>query len=253
MQVVMPQKKPVLLTSTDWLKLVGITAFLIDHAGLFFIENDDWWRMAGRIAAPIFFFLIGFARSRNIPLSWLLWGVALTLMDWWIDGGQDFTLNILLNFAFVRLALRGIDRWASQPWQLALVALIAILLLPWADTIFEYGAEGWLWALFGYTQRLWRHGDMAYAYRRIMFAGVAALFYVVAESAEHQFENFEALALAFITLALAIALLGFDRTVRTVQPPSFLAKPLVWISHYSLAIYAISLFLMQDVFYVFPW
>jgi len=55
MQVVMPQKKPVLLTSTDWLKLVGIAAFLIDHAGLFFIESDDWWRMAGRIAAPIFY------------------------------------------------------------------------------------------------------------------------------------------------------------------------------------------------------
>jgi hypothetical protein len=39
--------------------------------------------------------------------------------------------------------------------------------------------------------------------------------------------------------------------VSTLQPPRALAPFVVWLSRYSLEIYAISLFLMQDIFYVF--
>lgn len=251
MQVVMPQRSPVRVSSTDWLKLVGIAAFLIDHTGLFFIEDDEWWRILGRIAAPIFFFLIGFARSRNIPLSWIVWGVILTGIDWWMDG--DFTLNILLNFAFSRLALRLLDKaeHKSLPWFLGAAALFSILMLPFADFIFEYGAQGWLWALFGYAQRSWRDGHAPFEKMRFAFGFIAAFAYAFVEIEWHDFEGIEAVGCALVVLGLTLVLLRFNRAVSPWQPPAFLAPAIVWLSHYSLEIYAISLFLMQDIFDVF--
>jgi hypothetical protein len=251
MQVVMPQRSPVRVSSTDWLKLVGIAAFLIDHTGLFFIEDDEWWRILGRIAAPIFFFLIGFARSRNIPLSWMVWGVILTGIDWWMDG--DFTLNILLNFAFIRLALRLLDKaeHKSLLWFLGAAALFSILMMPFADFVFEYGAQGWLWALFGYAQRAWRDGYAAFEKMRFALAFIAGLTYAFVEIEWHDFEGLEAVGCALVVLGLTLALVRFDRSVSTLQPPRALAPFVVWLSRYSLEIYAISLFLMQDIFYVF--
>ena len=60
-------RAPVPVTTTDLLKLAGLTLVLIDHYGLFFDPNADWWRVVGRGAAPVFFFLIGFARTRTVP------------------------------------------------------------------------------------------------------------------------------------------------------------------------------------------
>lgn len=245
----MPQRTPIRVTSTDWLKLVGITAFLIDHYGLFFVLDDEWWRIVGRVAAPIFFFFIGFAKSRSIPTSWIVWGLILTGADWWIAG--DFTLNILLNFALIRFALRWVDQVAATPLKLGAVAAASLALLPFAAQFFEYGAEGWLWAWFGFAQRAWRNGDVGFAKARFAFAFVAAFTYAFVEIEEADFEGIEAVGLALITLGLTLALLAFKRTISAIQPPALIAPIIVWISQYSLEIYAISLFLMQDIFYVF--
>ncbi len=55
----------------------------VDHTGYFFIEDADWWSVCGRMAAPVFCFLPGYARSRTVPLHWLGLGVILTLLDSW--------------------------------------------------------------------------------------------------------------------------------------------------------------------------
>src|SRR6476646_6536846 len=54
--------------NTDWLKTAAIIAVAIGHFGHFFMENDHWWAVFGRVAAPAFFFLQGYAESRTIPL-----------------------------------------------------------------------------------------------------------------------------------------------------------------------------------------
>ena len=56
---------PARVGTTDWWKLAGLALVLADHYGLFFDPDTDGWRVVGRIAAPIFFFLIGFARTRR--------------------------------------------------------------------------------------------------------------------------------------------------------------------------------------------
>src|SRR3712207_6715418 len=94
------------VTTTDLWKLLGLLFVLVDHYGLFFVEDQTWWRLFGRIAAPIFFFLIGFARTRTVPWTWIAFGAALTVMGYVTLGGlKQITLNILLNFALLRLVV----------------------------------------------------------------------------------------------------------------------------------------------------
>src|SRR4029077_18161230 len=68
--------------NTDWLKTVAIIAVAIGHFGHFFMENDHWWAVFGRVAAPAFFFLQGYAESRTIPLNWI-WSSSMQKWPKW--------------------------------------------------------------------------------------------------------------------------------------------------------------------------
>ena len=50
---------------TDWLKCAALVCAMLDHFGHFFMDDDRWWGVVGRLAAPTFFFLIGYAATRN--------------------------------------------------------------------------------------------------------------------------------------------------------------------------------------------
>jgi hypothetical protein len=65
-------------------------------------------------------------------------------------------LSNLLSFALIRLALPYVRAFLQRHCWVAFVLLVAALLalLPIAGKIVDYGAEGWLWALFGLCQRI---------------------------------------------------------------------------------------------------
>src|SRR3954451_10453286 len=130
------------VTTTDLWKLVGLLLVLIDHWGLLFAD-DPSWRVVGRGAAPIFFFFIGLARTRRVPWSWVVLGLVLTAVESWTSGTGlgKINLNILINFAFVRLLLPEVDP-----------VLHHLLEGPDEGARSRPRAarpEGWLWALFG--------------------------------------------------------------------------------------------------------
>lgn len=221
---------------------------LVDHYGLFLDPEQTWWRVPGRLAAPIFFFLIGFGRTRGIPLSWLWLGVALTLIEVWTSGnglaGLEF--NILLSFALLRLVLPLLER-AVLPSPLRVVALLgATLLLIWPGRILEYGAEGWLWAYFGLAQRLAAERPDAVSRRRALALGlVATAVYVGIESFELEPTLAQAVVLSLLFAGLLATLLVFRRGPAAVQPPRPIATPLRLCGRHSLEIYAVTLAAMQ--------
>jgi hypothetical protein len=90
--------------NTDWLKTAAIVLVSIDHIGHFFMQDDYWWGVFGRLAAPTFFFLIGYAQTRTVPHYWIWLGIILTLLESWNAGWTWVAPNILLSFALVRFA-----------------------------------------------------------------------------------------------------------------------------------------------------
>ena len=67
------------LLTAKCLGRLACTRIEVGHVGHFFIENDRWWSVIGRLAASIFF--IGYAQTRIVPLYWIWLGIILSLLE----------------------------------------------------------------------------------------------------------------------------------------------------------------------------
>ena len=253
----------VAVDNADWLKTAAIIFVVVDHIGYFFIDDAQWWSVFGRIAAPIFFFLLGYAHSRTIPLRWISLGLILTLLDSWNNDWTWVAPNILLSLAFIRFArpyvLRRLqhDRWVS----FTVLILILLMVLPIIGDMVEYGAEGWLWALVGLCQRMYVDGKSStgldgtgqkpevpvqgvnqnWGLKRVLACSIAAIVYVWQEQIEFEFSDFQ---LAVVVLGIGLLsywLCVFVRGRSCVQPPERISVPLRYIGRHTLEIYAIQL------------
>lgn len=249
--------------NTDWLKTAAIILVVVDHIGYFFIEHDQWWSVFGRLAAPAFFFLIGYARTRTVPLHWLWLGVILTLLDSSNNAWSWVAPNILLSFALIRSARPYMEIVVEHHGWAAFGLLVAALFaaLPMAAPIVDYGAEGWLWALFGLCQRIYVDGRLstdvysiaqssapkAHAITdnaglmRILACLAAAIAYVWQEQRVYTFPQTHFAVLILGVGVLSFSLCLFLRGPSRIQPPKPIAGVLRYIGRRTLEIYAIQL------------
>jgi non-ribosomal peptide synthetase-like protein len=254
---------PHAVDNTDWLKTSAIIFVLVDHFGHFFMEDDRWWAVFGRLAAPPFFFLMGYAETRAVPRHWLWLGIILTLLNSWNADWTWVAPNILLSFALIRLARPHVQMlvkrhgWAA--FALLVFAFVAVL-VP-SGKIVDYGAEGWLWALFGLCQRRYVDGESAGtlgggtqlsspparvmtenpALMRLVACFVAAVVYVWQEQKEFSFPQIHFAVLIAVIGVLSLALCLFLRGPSRIQPPQPIAGLLRFIGRHTLEIYAIQL------------
>jgi hypothetical protein len=248
--------------NTDWLKTAAIIFVSAGHLGFFFMEDELWWSVFGRFAAPPFFFLVGYAQGRTVPLHWIGIGVILTLLESWNADWTWVAPNILLSFVLIRIARPYVQMFLQNRGWLAFVVLVSVLLalLPAAAKIVDYGAEGWLWALFGLCQRRYLDGISAATtdgsrgspaptltatdaagLMRLLACLVAAVVFVWQEQKEF---SFPAVHLAVVVLGLgvlSISLCLFTRGESRFQPPEKIASTLRFVGRHTLAIYAIQL------------
>lgn len=265
----LPLSQPI--NNTDWLKVAAIILVSIDHTGYFFIENAQWWSVFGRLAAPVFFFLMGFAQSHKIPFRWIILGVFLTLLDSWNNEWAWVAPNILLSFALIRFVRPYVQISAQKYGWGAFVFFhgVLIALIPFAGNIADYGAEGWLWALFGFYQRTYVNSvSNAKSYdaegntthllagninaMRFLSCLTTALAYLWAEQLEYNFAEIHLAVFIFTVGVLCVALCLFRRTPSGIQPPIFIATSLRFISRYTLEIYAIQLAGFEIITLLFP-
>ena len=256
-------RSPYIVDNTDWLKTAAIILVSIDHFGYFFIENADWWSVVGRLAAPPFFFLIGYARTRNIPVRWVGLGIILTLLDSWNNDWNWMALNILLSFALIRMLRPRVQNLMQAYGWPAFVIIIAVLfaVLPLVTNTFDYGAEGWLWAFFGLCQRMYVErrslidvGDTsqnlstsAYTMQenmglmRLLACFVAAVVYLWQEQIEFSFTEVQFTVFFLGAGLLSLSLCLFQRGPARFQPVKFITSTLHFIGRHTLEIYAIQL------------
>ena len=249
--------------NTDWLKAAGIVLVSVDHSGYFFMEDELWWSAFGRLAAPIFFFLLGFAQTRTVPLHWIWLGVILTLLESWNADWTWVAPNILLSLALIRIARPYVqilvqrNGWAG----FFLVVCGLLVVLPITSKIVDYGSEGWLWALCGLCQRMYVDGrtpvdarDVAQnsaplvrtmtenmGLMRLLACAVAAVDYIWQEQREYLFPTFQFAAFILGIGALSVILCLFHRGPSRIQPPQAIASFLRVIGRHTLEIYAIQL------------
>ena len=143
----------------DILKVLALVCMIIDHIGYFLYPEVIWLRRVGRIAFPIFLFLVwynhSYRRRRSLWMWWILVQVVLRVgvERWWGTYGLYkwlVRINILLAIALTRIFLQAVRNVPS--WVLGLF-LISILLLPYSYELIEYGTMNIIWACIGYRVR----------------------------------------------------------------------------------------------------
>jgi hypothetical protein len=175
----------------------------------------------------------------------------MTLLESWNANWTWVSPNILLSFALIRLARPYVHSLAQRHGWLAFFLFVAALicLLPFTGSLVDYGAEGWLWALFGLYQRI--HIDSAPRAResgatpadamRFLACFAAAVAYVWREQAEFLFTQPQFNTFMLGICALSICLCLFRRGPSLVRPPRILVQPLRLIGRHTLLLYALQL------------
>lgn len=160
------------ITNYDAFKLVALVAMTVDHLGFYLFPQLDVLRVAGRAAAPIFCFLVGWNGSYR-------WRTSLLLAAIWVSGlnvlhGSGLPLNILWIILLGRLLMDRMDRQSREipAWVMVLAALIW---LPLTALVFDYATVGLMWMLWGRQHRVHPNSATCHLYAFAAFAGAVTL------------------------------------------------------------------------------
>jgi TraX protein len=254
------QRKPQtshFVDNTDWLKTAAIILVAVDHFGHFFVEDDRWWSAFGRLAAPTFFFLMGYAQTRTVPFHWIWLGVILTLLESWNANWTWVAPNILLSLALIRSVRPYVQillqRYGWAAFAFLVSALLAVLSI--AAKIVDYGSEGWLWALFGLCQRMYVDARSAAdvdspaqtamtvnaGRMRLLACFAAVVVYIWQEQREYSYPQIHFAVFIFGIGVWSASLCLFLRGASRIQPPKAIAGALRFIGRHTLEIYAMQL------------
>ena len=151
--------------SGSCLKVIAIVSMTIDHLGLYLLGGEDaadasatyhLMRMAGRLAFPIFAFLLveGYVHTRDIRKYMLNLFVAAVISDipWMLLGGYD-SHNVMFTLLLGLMAVSFIDRfWRNRFLTLAVIGGIAIL-AEWLQTDYSWRGIFLICVLFMFRQK----------------------------------------------------------------------------------------------------
>jgi len=244
------------VNSHDLLKISAISTMVIDHIGRFLLNNSVWWRIVGRMAAPQFFFLVGYSGSYRFKREILVYGLALLVVNYLTNPSigiieQILPINILIGFTLIKAVLNRFDP-AKLPTE-ALVFLLAILMFFSLPTyiVIEYGTLGLCYAIGARLLRQ-RHG-----FRR---------FWICTTVAVHFF--FELILLLILNIEVSTRLLPFTvgflvvvfatnliiflnydfRVFKVGQ--KYIRTLAIYVSRYSLQIYFFHLSAFMIIYYI---
>jgi len=243
------------LTSYDFLKALAIILMVADHIGFYFYPDDMWFRTFGRLSVPVWFFLIGYAKTRDIPrLVWVWAGLAV--LSSLVAGQYLFPLNILFTLMAARWLIDAVMARAGPGRALrsyeTLAGMFFILLLLSFPTGFfiEYGSLAGMFAMYGYMMR--RRKELELGTRPVLAFVVAAAFsYIVIQGLLlPSLSGAQALTL-IAGMALICAVLAFFRPLTFPRLTSALPFPLMGLiklmGRRTMEIYVLHLVLLRAV------
>lgn len=169
---------PASLTSYDLLKGLALALMIVDHVGAYFMPDEMWLRAIGRLSAPIWLFLVGYARSRDLsPSLWV--GTVLIVLCNLAIGEPVLPLCILATILVCRMLVDPLmARAGANPSSMYAASFVmAVLALP-TMAFMDYGLAAMLFALVGYVVR--RQEDLAFRQSDVLsFTVFAAGLYAI--------------------------------------------------------------------------
>lgn len=253
----MVKSLPKEITSYDILKTLAVLLMIVDHVGYYFFPAEEWFRVIGRLCVPMWFFLIGYARSRDLSPRLWVGGLVLVAANM-VVGMPIFMLNILITILLVRLVIDPVMRFALKSGErlVAISALLLVLSVPtWLFT--EYGSIGVILAMFGYMVRHKNDHEAINKKRIDAFLVFAGLSYVAVNLVFFiEFGPVHIAALLVGTFVVMFWLSGF-RSKPYPDLTAGLPKPAAGLLHIggrrTLEIYIIHLLLFKfAALYLFP-
>lgn len=150
------------ITTLDLLKTFAVISMIIDHLGFCFFTEDFanpvgdpnlWYRAIGRLCVPIWFFLVGYSRSRD--LSPPIWIAAIVMTGFhFVSGLYIFPTTVLVTIILIRLMLDRVATVAFRNWEhFAFVFFACLITFMHLGFVTEYGSVGLWLALAGFAIR----------------------------------------------------------------------------------------------------
>ncbi len=142
----------------DYLKVVAILTMIVDHLGYYLFPEVLEFRLIGRVAFPLFLFLVGFNASFRWRW-WLFWrGIGL----WALTAGLSFFrgfgsagANILIVILLARMLMGFLEK-KKKIWLFIVVFLVLASGHFWLKEWLDYGALGFFFVLRGRLARNWK-------------------------------------------------------------------------------------------------
>ncbi len=222
----------------DLVKVLATIVMIIDHIGLYFADNSDWFRIVGRLAAPLFFMLVGASGAYHQKKDIIIYAFVLMGFQYYLKGFIPL-LNILFNFIIIKYLLNKFD--FAKLNEIAIYLLIMFLSLAniFLFDIVEYGTLGLLFAI--YPALLRKKHPLADTWLLI-----TVLFYgLMCFSAYNETQYHQALVVAVFTSMFLICKFYSFKKLQIKN------RFILLISRYSLPIYVwhLTLFRVIGVYY----
>jgi len=225
-------------TIWDLFKVVALVSMIFGHIGSYFVPDEQWYRMIGRVCVPIWFFLAGFGyrpHQRN-TLELLLLGSTLVLVDY-IFNDPLLPMNILFTHVAGRFFLSFITSYDRDVSTLTMLTVVLLALWLPSNIMFEYGTEVFLFMLVGFYAAN-EHKKLA-----TQALIVSTLIYLPSQILAFQFTYPQAMVVALMVLLTVIALYGAGIKYKTFKNPlpkmGGVNQAVKMIARNTLAIYAL--------------
>ncbi len=238
------------LTSYDFLKFMALALMIVDHIGHFFYPDEMWWRAVGRLSAPIWLFLIGYARSRDFSLPmWI--GIVVMTASGLVFGGALLPLCILATMLLCRAIIDPmmvhIARSPSSLYPITVFLLFATILTFMGV---EYGTSALVVVMVGYMTR--NRETLPFDKNQFLqFVIVAAFGYFIIQS--YMFFSFDFQQKIFVGLGLLAVFLGLSMFQPRAYPDLTrkMPKPVVGLiqlgGRYSLELYVLHFVIFKGI------
>lgn len=240
------------LTAYDWLKSFALITMIVDHVGAYLYPEVSELRAIGRLSMPVWLFLVGYARSRDLgPAIWIGAGL-LVALDLTLGQGL-FSMNILITIILARLSLDFLAHiYLKGSDQAVFVTLfLAAFVIP-TSFLFEYGTHAFLFALFGYLVRHRQDHDLSNTHL-IVFAGAMTLAIMGMQLVNFSFSFAEQVFVSLSILAISLYLIAFPPQKAGMNKRILGQSVLKLMGRRSLELYVLHLFILKIwALYKFP-